>query len=102
MTKEQKSDKIKLSDLFEKQKTLFEKYNTESDMNLNINWDEYKANIYRLLKIKLLKYGDVEEKNFCQNNVVATISPDEFISACEEDKDFKLVIDFFKQNYEIY
>ena len=66
MTKEQKSDKIKLSDLFEKQKTLFEKYNTESDMSLNINWDEYKAIIYRLLKIKLLKYGDEEEKNFCQ------------------------------------
>ena len=44
-------------------------------------------------------YRDVKEKYFCQNNVVATISPDEFILAYEEDKEFKPVIDFLKQNY---
>ena len=72
-------------------------------MSLNITWDEYKTIIWRLLRIKLLKYRDVKEKYFCQNNVVATISPDEFILAYEEDKEFKPVIDFLKQNYlEIY
>ena len=44
-------------------------------------------------------YRDVKEKYFCQNNVVATISSDEFISAYEKDKEFKPVIDFLKQNY---
>jgi hypothetical protein len=68
-------------------------------MSLNITWDEYKTIIWRLLRIKLLKYRDVKEKYFCQNNVVATISPDEFILAYEEDKEFKPVIDFLKQNY---
>lgn len=41
--KRTKNDKIKLGYLHEKQKTLFEKYNTESDMSLNITWDEYKT-----------------------------------------------------------
>ena len=76
--KEQNNDKIKLSDL-EKQNTLFEKYNTESDISLNITLDEYQTIIYRYLRIKLLKYGDIEGKNFYQNNVVDAISLDEFI-----------------------
>ena len=62
-------------------------------MSLNITWDEYKTIIWRLLRIKLLKYRDVKEKYFCQDLI------DDDTKGIIIDLLYKLLIKINKENW---
>ena len=95
--KEQNHTKINLGDLYDKKDIFIKKYNENSDNEYEITWEEYKKIIYNLMRIKLVNYGDVPKSNFIENNIVIKFYIDEFVMACESDKDFKPVLDYLTQ-----
>ena len=95
--KEQNHTKINLVDLYDKKDIFIKKYNENSGNEYEITWEEYKKIIYNLMRIKLVNYGDVPKSNFIENNIVIKFYIDEFVMACESDKDFKPVLDYLTQ-----
>ena len=95
--KEQNHTKINLGDLYDKKDIFIKKYNENSVNEYEITWEEYKKIIYNLMRIKLVNYGDVPKSNFIENNIVIKFYIDEFVMACESDKDFKPVLDYLTQ-----
>ena len=95
--KEQNHTKINLGDLYDKKDIFIKKYNENSGNEYEITWEEYKKIIYNLMRIKLVNYGDVPKSNFIENNIVIKFYIDEFVMACESDKDFKPVLDYLTQ-----
>ena len=92
--KEQNNTKIKLGDLYDQKDIFFKKYNEKSDRDLEITWEDYKRIIYNLMRIKLLNYGDIPKSNFIENNIVIRFYVDEFVMACDNDEEFKPVMDY--------
>jgi len=86
--KEQNNTKINLGDLYDKKDLFLKKYNENSDVDLEMTWEEYKKIIYNLMRIKLINYADIQKSNFIENNIVIRFYIDEFTMACERDDDF--------------
>ena len=97
LIKDQNNNKIRLGDLYERKDIFMKKYNENSELNLEMTWEEYKKIIYNLLRIKLLNYGDIQKSNFIENNIVIRFYVDEFTMACESDIEFKPVMDYLTQ-----
>ena len=97
--KDNSSNKIKIGDLYDKKDIFVKKYNENShnSFNLDISWEDFKNSIYNLMRIKLLSFYDMPRNNFIENFVVIKFYTDEFIIACEEDEDFKPVMEFLTQ-----
>lgn len=97
LIKDQNNNKIRLGDLYERKDIFMKKYNENSELSLEMTWEEYKKIIYNLLRIKLLNYGDIQKSNFIENNIVIRFYVDEFTMACESDIEFKPVMDYLTQ-----
>ena len=97
LIKDQNNNKIRLGDLYERKDIFMKKYNENSELYLEMTWEEYKKIIYNLLRIKLLNYGDIQKSNFIENNIVIRFYVDEFTMACESDIEFKPVMDYLTQ-----
>ena len=97
LIKDQNNNKIRLGDLYERKDNFMKKYNENSELYLEMTWEEYKKIIYNLLRIKLLNYGDIQKSNFIENNIVIRFYVDEFTMACESDIEFKPVMDYLTQ-----
>ena len=97
LIKDQNNNKIRLGDLYERKDIFMNKYNENSELYLEMTWEEYKKIIYNLLRIKLLNYGDIQKSNFIENNIVIRFYVDEFTMACESDIEFKPVMDYLTQ-----
>ena len=97
LIKDQNNNKIRLGDLYERKDNFMKKYNENSELSLEMTWEEYKKIIYNLLRIKLLNYGDIQKSNFIENNIVIRFYVDEFTMACESDIEFKPVMDYLTQ-----
>ena len=95
--KEQNNTKINLGDLYDKKDLFLKKYNENSDVDLEMTWEEYKKIIYNLMRIKLINYADIQKSNFIENNIVIRFYIDEFTMACERDDDFRPVMDYLTQ-----
>ncbi len=95
--KEQNNTKINLGDLYDKKDLFLKKYNENSDVGLEMTWEEYKKIIYNLMRIKLINYADIQKSNFIENNIVIRFYIDEFTMACERDDDFRQVMDYLTQ-----
>lgn len=95
--KDNNSNKIKIGDLYDKKDIFLKKYNENSDIDLKISWEEFKSVIYNLMRIKLLSFYEMPKNNFIDNYVVIKFYTDEFILACEEDTEFKPVMDYLTQ-----
>ena len=95
--KEQNDTKINLGDLYDKKDLFLKKYNENSDVDLEMTWEEYKKIIYNLMRIKLINYADIQKSNFIENNIVIRFYIDEFTMACERDDDFRPVMDYLTQ-----
>jgi len=95
--KDNNSNKIKIGDLYDKKDIFLKKYNENSDIDLTISWEEFKSVIYNLMRIKLLSFYEMPKNNFIDNYVVIKFYTDEFILACEEDTEFKPVMDYLTQ-----
>jgi Cdc6-like AAA superfamily ATPase len=95
--KDNNSNKIKIGDLYDKKDIFLQKYNESSEIDLTITWEEFKSVIYNLMRIKLLCYYEMPKNNFIDNYVVIKFYTDEFILACEEDTEFKPVMDYLTQ-----
>lgn len=95
--KDNNSNKIKIGDLYDKKDIFLQKYNENSDIDLTITWEEFKSVIYNLMRIKLLSYYEMPKNNFIDNYVIIKFYTDEFILACEEDTEFKPVMDYLTQ-----
>ena len=95
--KEQDNTKINLGDLYDKKDLFLKKYNENSDVDLEMTWEEYKKIIYNLMRIKLINYADIQKSNFIENNIVIRFYIDEFTMACERDDDFRPVMDYLTQ-----
>ena len=95
--KEQNDTKINLGDLYDKKDLFLKKYNENSDVGLEMTWEEYKKIIYNLMRIKLINYADIQKSNFIENNIVIRFYIDEFTMACERDDDFRPVMDYLTQ-----
>ena len=73
----------------------FEKYNEKSKkMKLELNWEEYKSIIYNLYRLELLNFGDRDKSNFIENSVTIKFYVDEFVIACDNDKELKPVLNY--------
>ena len=97
LIKDQNNNKIRLGDLYERKDNFMKKYNENSELYLEMTWEEYKKIIYNLLRIKLLNYGEIQKSNFIENNIVIRFYVDEFTMACESDIEFKPVMDYLTQ-----
>ena len=95
--KDNNSNKIKIGDLYDKKDIFLQKYNENSDIDLTITWEEFKSVIYNLMRIKLLSFYEMPKNNFIDNYVIIKFYTDEFILACEEDTEFKPVMDYLTQ-----
>lgn len=97
--KDNSDKKINLGDLFDKKNIFINKYNEKNDDRdkLSINWEEFQQIIYNLLRIRLLSCTDYFQKNFVENYIVIKFYIDDFICACEDDKELKPVMEYFKE-----
>ena len=83
--------------MYDKKDLFLKKYNENSDVGLEMTWEEYKKIIYNLMRIKLINYADIQKSNFIENNIVIRFYIDEFTMACERDDDFRPVMDYLTQ-----
>ena len=56
LIKDQNNNKIRLGDLYERKDIFMKKYNENSELSLEMTWEEYKKIIYNLLRIKLWRF----------------------------------------------
>ena len=96
--KDNNSNKIKVTDLYDKIDIFLKKYNERNDnFPLAISWEEFKNSIYNLMRIKLISFYEMPKNNFIENFVIIKFYTDEFIFALEEDEDFSPVMDYLTQ-----
>ena len=89
-------NKVKVGDLYDKKDIFIDKYNETIKRNiLTIYWEEYQKIIYNLIRLQLLNFCDKpNNNNFMENYITIKFYTDEFIYACNEDKELKPVIDY--------
>ena len=96
--KDNNSNKIKISELYDKKDIFIKKYNENNEhFNLSITWEEFKNSIYNLMRIKLLNFYEMPKNNFIDNYVIIKFYTDEFTIALEDDEDFKPVMELLTQ-----
>ena len=96
--KDNNSNKIKVTDLYDKIDIFLKKYNERNEnFTLAISWEEFKNSIYNLMRIKLISFYEMPKNNFIENFVIIKFYTDEFIFALEEDEDFSPVMDYLTQ-----
>ena len=93
--KDVNNNKVNVGHLYEKIDMFFGKYN---DANIKeeteLYWEEYKKIIYNLIRLQLISFCDSESKNFMENYITIKFYVDEFVNACDGDKDLKPVLNY--------
>ena len=93
--KDNNDNKIKISKLYDKKDIFIEKYNDSIGRNkLYIYWEEYQKIIYNLARIELIFFCEKNTNNIMENSISIKFYTDEFINACNEDKELKPVLDY--------
>ena len=90
-------NRIKVIDLFDKKDIFIDKYNESKESNrnkLNISWEEFKKIIYNLIRIQLISFYEKNYNNINDNSINIKFYTDEFVNACNEDKELKPVLDY--------
>ena len=81
---------------------LLEKYNeynkNNNEIELDINWEEFKIIIYNLNRMKLIELRNNNISNFKDGFITIKFFADEFSVACESDEDFKLINHFLENS----
>ena len=89
------NNKVNLGQLYDKIDIFFNKYNEKTSKNkIELYWEEYKQIIYNLIRLKLLSFCESQKLNFMENFVTIKFYIDEFIVACDGDKNLKPVLDY--------
>ena len=89
------NNKVNLGQLYDKIDIFFNKYNEKIAKNkIELYWEEYKQIIYNLIRLKLLSFCESQKLNFMENFVTIKFYIDEFIVACDGDKNLKPVLDY--------
>ena len=100
--KDDNDNKIKVGELYDKKDIFINKYNESIGKNkLDILWEEYKKIIYNLVRIQLIYFCDKNSSNFMENSISIKFYTDEFINACNEDKELKPVLDYLTTLIEV-
>ena len=100
--KDDNDNKIKVGELYDKKDIFINKYNESIGKNkLDILWEEYKKIIYNLVRIQLIFFCDKNSSNFMENSISIKFYTDEFINACNEDKELKPVLDYLTTLIEV-
>ena len=89
-------NKVQVSKLYDKKDIFIDKYNDilEEGNKLSIYWEEYQKIIYNLVRIELIFFCEKNLNNIMENSISIKFYTDEFINACNEDKELKSVIDY--------
>ena len=89
------SNLIYIENIYNALDILLEKYNeyykNSSKIELDINWEEFKAILYNLNRMKIIEIKDNNISNFKDDFIIIKFFADEFSMACESDEDFKLI-----------
>ena len=89
------NNKVNLGQLYDKIDIFFNKYNEKIAKNkIELYWEEYKQIIYNLIRLKLLSFCESQKLNFMENFVTIKFYIDEFIVACDGDKNLEPVLDY--------
>ena len=100
--KDDNDNKIKVGELYDKKDIFINKYNESIGKNkLCILWEEYQKIIYNLVRIQLIFFCDKNSSNFMENSISIKFYTDEFINACNEDKELKPVLDYLTTLIEV-
>ena len=100
--KDDNDNKIKVGELYDKKDIFINKYNESIGKNkLGILWEEYQKIIYNLVRIQLIFFCDKNSSNFMENSISIKFYTDEFINACNEDKELKPVLDYLTTLIEV-
>ena len=84
-----------MGDIYDKIDIFFEKYNEKSKkMKLELNWEEFKSIIYNLYRLELLTFSNKDKSNFIENQISIKFYVDEFVIACDKDKELKPVLNY--------
>ena len=94
--KDVNNNKVNVGHLYEKIDMFFGKYNDANNKNeeIELYWEEYKKIIYNLIRLQLISFCDSESKNFMENYITIKFYVDEFVNACDGDKDLKPVLNY--------
>jgi len=94
--KDVNNNKVNVGHLYEKIDMFFGKYNDANNKNeeIELYWEEYKKIIYNLIRLQLISFCDSESKNFMENFITIKFYVDEFVNACDGDKDLKPVLNY--------
>ena len=93
--KDENNNKVNLGDIYDKIDIFFEKYNEKSKkMKLELNWEEFKSIIYNLYRLELLTFSNKDKSNFIENQISIKFYVDEFVIACDKDKELKPALNY--------
>ena len=93
--KDVNNNKVNVGHLYEKIDMFFGKYNDANKKEeIELYWEEYKKIIYNLIRLQLISFCDSESKNFMENYITIKFYVDEFVNACDGDKDLKPVLNY--------
>ena len=93
--KDVNNNKVNVGHLYEKIDMFFGKYNdANKNKEIELYWEEYKKIIYNLIRLQLISFCDNESKNFMENYITLKFYVDEFVNACDGDKDLKPVLNY--------
>lgn len=93
--KDVNNNKVNVGHLYEKIDMFFGKYNDANKKEeIELYWEEYKKIIYNLIRLQLISFCDCESKNFMENYITIKFYVDEFVNACDGDKDLKPVLNY--------
>ena len=93
--KDVNNNKVNVGHLYEKIDMFFGKYNdANKNEEIELYWEEYKKIIYNLIRLQLISFCDSESKNFMENYITIKFYVDEFVNACDGDKDLKPVLNY--------
>ena len=93
--KDVNNNKVNIGHLYEKIDMFFGKYNDANKKEeIELYWEEYKKIIYNLIRLQLISFCDSESKNFMENYITIKFYVDEFVNACDGDKDLKPVLNY--------
>ena len=93
--KDVNNNKVNVGHLYEKIDMFFGKYNDANKKEeIELYWEEYKKIIYNLIRLQLISFCDSESKNFMENFITIKFYVDEFVNACDGDKDLKPVLNY--------
>ena len=91
--KKDNNNSIKLEDLYDSLQIFVFKFN-ETNLELDINWDDFQKIIYNLLRIKIIELDDQTFINFKDNYIHIKFYVDEFMIACQYDEEYKPIYEF--------